>query len=97
MSEQSQVVDLARFEALIDAQEEGIDIDLVDEVGKPIGLKIGLVGPDSKRTRKALKDVAAEFSKRAEDRALAGQATPEDEDDQRTRCFPGEGHHPLVT
>ncbi|HEV7435348.1 MAG TPA: hypothetical protein VGO22_10815 [Pseudorhizobium sp.] len=87
MSDGQNTVDLSRFEALVQSQEEGIEFDLVDELGKPIGLKIGLVGPDSKRTRKAMKEVAAEFSKLAEDRALAGTPTPEDEDDQRQAAF----------
>lgn len=80
-------VNLDRFDALVQSQEDGIEFDLVDEMGKPIGLKISLVGPDSKRARKAMKEVAQEFSKRAEDRALAGEATPEDEDDQRQHAY----------
>lgn len=80
-------VNLDRFDALVQSQEDGIDFDLVDEMGKPIGLKISLVGPDSKQARKAMKEVAQEFSKRAEDRALAGEGTPDDEEDQRTAAY----------
>lgn len=80
-------INLDRFDALIEAQEKGKEFDLVDELGKPIGMKIGLVGIDSKRARQAQREVADEFSKKAEDRAMNGQATPDDEDDQRACAY----------
>lgn len=80
-------INLDRFEALIEAQEAGKEFELVDENGKPIGMKIGLVGPDSPRSQDAQRSVAEEFSKRAEDRAMAGEATPKDEGDQRMAAY----------
>lgn len=76
-------ISLDRFDSLAASQEEGKEFDLLDEMGKPIGMKVTLVGPDSSRTRKAMKETAQEFSKRAEERAMKGEATPDDEDDQR--------------
>lgn len=81
----SETINLDRFDALVLSQESGIEFELLDELGRPIGLKIGLVGPDSKRARKAQKEVAAEFAKRAEDR---GSLLPsEDEDDERMAAY----------
>lgn len=80
-------ISLDRFDALVEAQEKGKEFDLVDELGAPIGMKIGLLGPDSKRSRDAQREVAKEFSKRAEDRALNGEGTPDDEDDQRMCAY----------
>eukprot|EP00913_Durusdinium_trenchii_P008088 g7585.t1 len=71
--------------AVITSQEEGIEFDLVDEMGKPIGLKWGIKGPDSKQARKAQRDVAAEFAKRAEERG--NLLPPDDEDDERMAAF----------
>ena len=85
----TETVNLDRFDALVQSQEEGIEFDLLDEKNNPIGLKIRLVGPDSKRARKAKTEVAAEFSKRAEDRALAGEGTPDDEEEHRMAAFLG--------
>lgn len=82
MTEQN-TVSLDRFDDLAASQEEGKAFDLLDEMGKPIGLKITLTGPDSKNTRKAMRETAKEFSKRAEERALAGEEAPDDEEDQR--------------
>lgn len=84
MSEEA-TVSLDRFDALIQSQEEGIEFDLLDENGKVIGLKIGMVGPDSKRARKAMKDVAAEFAARAE---ANGTFQPsDDEEEERMAAF----------
>nr|WP_274855189.1 hypothetical protein [Sinorhizobium meliloti] len=55
-------VDLSGLEALVQSQEEGIEIDILNEQAKPIGLKIRVVGPDSDRMQKAVRDVAAEFA-----------------------------------
>lgn len=76
-------INLDRFDDLAAAQEEGKAFDLLDEKGQPIGLRLTITGPDSTRTRKAQRDTAQEFSKRAEERALAQQPVPDDEDDQR--------------
>ncbi|MCW0014912.1 hypothetical protein [Rhizobium sp. BT-226] len=62
-------VDLSGLESLIQSQEQGIEVDLLNEQGKPIGLKVGIVGPDSDRMQKAMRDVTAEFAKAAADRA----------------------------
>lgn len=78
-------VNLDRFDALVQSQEQGIEFDLVDELGQPIGLKLGLVGPDSERSRKAMKAVAAEFAARAEENASLQPA--EDDEDERMIAF----------
>lgn len=83
----TETISLDRFDALVEAQEAGKEFDLVDEMGKPIGMKIGLVGPDSKRARQAQREVADEFSKLAEERAMSGKEAPEDEDDQRMCAY----------
>lgn len=81
----AEAVSLDRFDALVQAQEVGIEFDLLDEVGQPIGLKLGMVGPDSKRARQAMKSVAAEFSARAEE--MGSLQAAEDEEDERMVAF----------
>lgn len=78
-------VNLDRFDALVQSQEEGIEFDLLDEMGQPIGLKLGMVGPDSKRARQAMKDVAAEFSAKAQEKGTLAGA--EDEEEERMVAF----------
>lgn len=78
-------IDLSRFESLVEAQEKGIEFELLDEVGAPIGMKIGIVGPDSKRARAAVKAVAAEFAAKAEDRGSL--APSDDEEDERMAAY----------
>jgi hypothetical protein len=78
-------INLDRFDALVQAQEEGIEFELHDEVGAPIGLKLRMVGPDSKRARQAMKAVAAEFAARAEEKASL--QTAEDEEEERMIAF----------
>ncbi|MDX0979629.1 hypothetical protein GOE03_27015 [Sinorhizobium medicae] len=73
-------VDLSGLEALVQSQEEGIEIDLLNEQAKPIGLKIRVVGPDSDRMQKAVRDVAAEFAKAAAERESLGEARDDDSD-----------------
>ena len=78
-------INLDRFDALVKAQEEGIEFDLIDESGAPIGLNLGMVGPDSKRARQAMKAVAAEFAARAEEKASLQPS--DDEEDERMAAF----------
>lgn len=78
----AEFVDLSGLEALVQSQEAGIEIVVVNEKGEPIGLKIGVVGPDSERMQKAMRDVAAEFAKAAAERENLGEA-PADEADAR--------------
>ncbi|RVK56906.1 hypothetical protein CN162_12625 [Sinorhizobium meliloti] len=73
-------VDLSGLEALVQSQEKGIEIDILNEQAKPIGLKIRVVGPDSDRMQKAVRDVAAEFAKAAADRESLGEAREDDSD-----------------
>lgn len=47
--------DLAAFDGLKDAQEAGIDVEIKDPKGKPIGISVKVAGPDSERQRKAIK------------------------------------------
>jgi hypothetical protein len=79
------VVDLSRFEAMNKAQEDGIETDLFDEAGKPIGMKLTIHGPDSAIARKAVKDVAKQFAAKAEAR---GDLSPsEDDEDERMIAY----------
>ncbi|MDX0789227.1 hypothetical protein [Sinorhizobium medicae] len=73
-------VDLSGLEALVQSQEEGIEIDILNEQDKPIGLKIRVVGPDSDRMQKAMRDVAAEFAKAAAERESLDEAPAYDSD-----------------
>jgi hypothetical protein len=73
-------VDLSGLEALVQSQEEGIEIDILNEQAKPIGLKIRVVGPDSDRMQKAVRDVASEFAKAAAERESLGEAREDDSD-----------------
>ncbi|WP_208179901.1 hypothetical protein [Sinorhizobium medicae] len=75
-------VDLSGLEALVQSQEEGIEIDILNEQAKSIGLKIRVVGPDSDRMQKAMRDVAAEFAKAAAERESLGEP-PSDDGDAR--------------
>lgn len=72
--------DLSGLESLIQSQEEGIEIEILNEKGEPIGLKIGFVGPDSDRMQKAMRDVAAEFAKKAAERSSLDPATDDSDD-----------------
>jgi len=72
--------DLSGLESLIQSQEEGIEIEILNEKGEPIGLKIGFVGPDSDRMQKAMRDVAAEFAKKAAERSSLDAATDDSDD-----------------
>jgi hypothetical protein len=73
-------VDLSGLEALVQSQEEGIEIEILNEQSKPIGLKIRVVGPDSDRMQKAVRDVASEFAKAAAERESLGEAREDDSD-----------------
>ncbi|MBY5465288.1 hypothetical protein [Rhizobium leguminosarum] len=72
--------DLSGLESLIQSQEQGIEIDILNERGEPIGLKIGFVGPDSDRMQKAMRDVASEFAKKAAERSSLDPATDDSDD-----------------
>ncbi|QJS27475.1 hypothetical protein [Rhizobium ruizarguesonis] len=67
--------DLSGLESLIQSQEQGIEVEILNEQGKPIGLRIGIVGPDSDRMQKAMRDVTAEFAKAAAERGTLEAAT----------------------
>ncbi|TBB44219.1 hypothetical protein ELH49_09325 [Rhizobium ruizarguesonis] len=71
--------DLSGLETLLQSQEAGIEVEILNEQGKPIGLKIGIVGPDSDRMQKAMRDVTAEFAKAAAERGSL-EAAPDDGD-----------------
>lgn len=71
--------DLSGLEALVQAQEEGIDIDVLNEKGEKLGLTLRVVGPDSDRMQKAMRDVAAEFAKTAADKGSLAENIGEDE------------------
>lgn len=46
-------MDLSQFDTLSAAQEQGIDVEILDPAGKPIGVSIKMAGPDSERAKKA--------------------------------------------
>jgi hypothetical protein len=50
-------VDLSRFDALVSAQEKGLDVAIKSPDGKPVGLTIKVAGPDSQRYRSALQSI----------------------------------------
>ncbi|KKZ89069.1 hypothetical protein [Rhizobium phaseoli] len=72
--------DLSGLESLIQSQEQGIEIEILNEKGEPIGLKIGFVGPDSDRMQKAMREVASEFAKKAAERSSLDPATDDADD-----------------
>ncbi len=76
----AEFVDLSGLEALVHSQEAGIEIIVVNEQGSPIGLKIGVVGPDSDRMQKAMRDVATEFAKAAAERESLGEVSSDEGD-----------------
>lgn len=47
------VVDLAEYDSLQTKQEEGLDVEIKDPAGRPIGFTIKVAGPDSERQRDA--------------------------------------------
>jgi hypothetical protein len=48
------MVDLSEFSGLAQAQEEGIDVDILHpKTGEELGIKIRVAGPDSARQKKA--------------------------------------------
>lgn len=71
--------DLSGLEALVQSQEEGIEIELLNEKGEKLGLSVRVVGPDSDRMQKALRDVAADFAKAAVAAGDLGATVNEDE------------------
>jgi hypothetical protein len=66
--EEADFVDLSGLEALVKRQNDGIEIEIMNESGKSLGLKIGIVGPDSDRMQKAMREVSEEFAAAAADR-----------------------------
>ena len=52
--------DLSRYDALQEAQEAGVEIEVRDPNGKKMGITIKVAGPDSSRQRKAIEKMAAE-------------------------------------
>lgn len=79
MAEES-TVSLDGLVALVENQEKGIEIDILSEQGKPLGLKIGIVGPDSDRMQRAMREVAADYAKAAAERESLGESGADDTD-----------------
>lgn len=52
--------DLSAFDGLKEAQENGIDVEIKDPTGQPIGVAIKIAGPDSERQRKAIQALTNE-------------------------------------
>jgi hypothetical protein len=52
--------DLSAFDGLKEAQENGIDVEIKDPTGRPIGVAIKIAGPDSERQRKAIQALTNE-------------------------------------
>lgn len=54
MTETPKTFDLATFDSLTEAQEDGIDVHIEHPgTGEPLGITIRVAGPDSERQRKA--------------------------------------------
>lgn len=68
MTKKAVPVDLAEFDKLTKAQEDGIDVEIKGPDGKtPLGFSIKIAGPDSERRKKA---VQAIMDERIEDEDL---------------------------
>jgi hypothetical protein len=52
--------DLSAFDGLKEAQEAGLDVEIKDPKGQPIGISIKIAGPDSERQRKAIQALTNE-------------------------------------
>jgi hypothetical protein len=52
--------DLSSYDALQEAQEAGVSIEVKDPSGKKLGFTIKVAGPDSLRQRRAIEKMAAE-------------------------------------
>ncbi|MBZ9600755.1 hypothetical protein [Phyllobacterium chamaecytisi] len=52
--------DLSAFDGLNEAQENGIDIEIKDPSGQPIGISIKIAGPDSSKQKKAVQALTNE-------------------------------------
>jgi hypothetical protein len=52
--------DLSQYDALQEAQEAGVEIEIRDPNGKKLGITIRVAGPDSARQRKAIEKMAAD-------------------------------------
>jgi len=81
MTDTPKTLDLATFDSLTEAQEDGIDVHIEHPgTGEPIGITIRVAGPDSERQRKAYRRLAD-----ARLRAGRKKVTPESlEDDALT-------------
>ncbi len=72
-----QGADFGVFDAFLQAQENGISVDILAPNNKPIGLQIIVCGPDSDRMQKAMTEVAAEFAAEAAKRDDLGDEPPD--------------------
>ena len=52
--------DLSAFDGLNEAQENGIDVEIKDPSGNPIGVSIKIAGPDSSKQKKAVQALTNE-------------------------------------
>lgn len=88
-SPESDFVDLSGLEALVQKQNDGIEIDIYNELGEPTGLKIGIVGPDSDRMQAGMREVTAEFAAAAAKRESLedGEAQPDTSDTRMIAVF----------
>lgn len=58
-------LDLSYLSDFTKRQSEGVERDITLPNGKPMGLKIKIVGPDSERAEKSINEVQKEFASKA--------------------------------
>lgn len=81
----TELLDLSRFDAMQDAQEAGIDVEIRTPDNKKMGLSIKIAGPDSLRQRRAIEKMAAQ--RMAEDDPAP--LSPQELYDRQTRGLAG--------
>jgi hypothetical protein len=77
--------DLSRFDAMQDAQEAGLDVDIRGPDNKKLGFSIKISGPDSLRQRRVIEKIAAERMNSDDPTPL----TPQELFDRQTRGLAG--------
>lgn len=78
--------DLATFDGLVEAQEAGLDVEILSPDGKPLGpdgFRIKIAGVDSKRFR----SIRREFISDDLARQTTADLTPEEQDDRQIRTL----------
>lgn len=78
--------DLSAFDGLVEAQEAGVDVEILSPDGKPLGpdgFRIRIAGIDSKRFR----SIRREFINDDIERQSTADLTPEEQDERQIRTL----------